>query len=336
MSSVKENNKRMHALIDAFPDNIISALAIADQHPLTKQYPSFDNVLICGMGGSGIGGKIVSSWVSEHLAAPIQLCHDYTIPNYVNERTLIIASSNSGNTEETLIAAEAARVKGATVIGICSGGLLQSFCTKWGFECIIVPGDNPPRTTLAFSLVQLIHIFVELKMIPGKVKEDFLSAKKLLDQHKNELQQEAQQLAKFLQNKHVIVYSASQDEGIAVRARQQYNENSKMLCHHHVIPEMNHNELVGWYGGNDHFAVLSIETNNWHPQNLKRLQFVEKFITMKTPYFYHLKAVGVSQIEQSLYLIHLIDWSSLYLAELNDVDSIDISVIDDLKKLLLS
>lgn len=328
-----KNNKWMRELITKFPINLEEALRIASSSQINKTKSTIHNVVVCGMGGSGIGAKIVATWLEPYISVPINFCQDYNIPAYVNENTLVIASSNSGNTEETLIATESARNKGAMIIGICSGGQLQKFCDDFGFDCIIVPGTQPPRTTLAFSLVQLMNIFQSLSLVPNMLSS-FNSAKKCIDDNIEEIKNTAKELANFVSGKQLIIYAASKDEGVAIRARQQFNENSKILCHHHIIPEMNHNELVGWYGGSDKYAVLFIESGSLHAQNEKRFQFAENFIKKQTPSVFHLNAINGDAIVQSLFLIHIIDWASLFLAEITDVDSIDISVIDDLKQSL--
>ncbi len=334
MTEAEKNNVYMKELIEAFPENLTEALAIANRNPLKKRYPKFNNVLICGMGGSGIGGKLVASWIVDELNIPVNFCQDYTLPNYVDGNTLIIASSNSGNTEETLSAAEEGRKNGAAIIGICSGGKLQLFCNQWDYDCIIIPGGTPPRTALAFSIIQLVHIFGELNLIEKTKLKEFTTAKAVLISNIDEIHREAKQLADFINGRELIIYSEAKDEAVAIRARQQFNENSKVLCNHHTIPEMNHNELVGWYGGADRYAVLFLNTTDWHPQNNKRLMFSIDTIKKSTNHIYSLSAKGDSNLERSLYLIHIIDWASLYLAQTNGIDSVYIGVINSLKSSL--
>jgi len=326
----------MKGLIEAFPENFTDALAIASQNQLKKKYPKFNNVLICGMGGSGIGGKLVASWIVDEINIPINFCQDYSLPKYVDSTTLVIASSNSGNTEEILFSTEEARLKGASIVGICSGGKLESFCNQFAYECLIVPGGAPPRTGLAFSLVQLVHVFCDLKLIDKTKLKEFSSAKDILVSNTEKIHTEAKKLANFVNGKELIIYSEPKDEGIAIRARQQFNENSKILCNHHTIPEMNHNEIVGWYGGADRYAVLFLNTTDWHSQNEKRLDFSIERLKTKTNHIMILAAKGNSMLVRSLYLIHIIDWASLYLAKHNNVDSVYIEVIDSLKKSLQS
>ena len=114
----------MKTLIDNFPSNLKDALEIASRNPLEKTYPEFNNILVCGLGGSGIGGKLVAGWLTNELDIPINFCQDYTLPKYVNTKTLVIASSYSGDTEETLSAVEQAHEKGAYIIAVTSGGQL--------------------------------------------------------------------------------------------------------------------------------------------------------------------------------------------------------------------
>jgi len=334
MSTVEENNKYMKELISSFPDNISDALNIASKNKLKKTYPVFSNVVICGMGGSGIGGKLVASWIASEINIPITFCQDYTLPNFVNSKTLIISSSNSGNTEETISSTDEAHNKGASIIAVCSGGKLEAFCKQRNYEYIIVPGGKPPRTQLAYSIVQLTHIFAELNIINKKKLTEFGLAAELLIHNSEEIHIQAKEVASFVDKKELIIYCEAKDEAVAIRARQQFNENSKILCNHHAIPEMNHNEMVGWYGGSDRYAVLFLDTNDWHIQNKKRLVFSRETIGTKTKSIKTLNAKGSSQLIKALYLIHIIDWASWYLAKKNDVDSIYIGVIDNLKEIL--
>lgn len=324
----------MLKLIDAFPENIVEALEIASKSSFQTPKNELKNIVICGLGGSGIGGKMVGQWVQNELKIPILSFQDYDIPAFIDEHTLIIASSYSGNTEETLISVEHAHEKGAHVIAICSGGQLEQFCKENGYDAIIVPGGNPPRTALAYSLVQLANIFFKLGLISGKTLEDLSKSATFLKVNKAEIQAEAKKLAEFLYGKIPVIYSTTKYEPVAIRARQQFNENSKELCWHHVIPEMNHNELVGWGGGDDRFAVLFLESNDFNPRNQKRLEFSIDVVSGKTKYVYHLNSECDSIVENSLYFTHVVDWASFYLSELNKVNSMDIQVIDRLKDTL--
>ena len=320
----------MDKLIAAFPSNIEEALQIAEKASIRKPVKEIRNVLICGMGGSGIGGKMVSFWVQDEIPVPIQTFHDYTAPAFINEHTLVIASSYSGNTEETLICVNQAFNKGAQIIGVCSGGELKDFCIDNNFDFVQVPGGNPPRTALAYSVVQVTNILHKVGLISDNSLNSIKKSKDLLLTNLNEIKAEAHKLAEFTQGTVPIFYAGAKYEAVAVRARQQFNENAKVLCWHHVIPEMNHNELVGWGGGDDRFSVVYFNTNDLIPRNQKRVGISLDVIGKKSKII-NIDAKGENQIERSFYLIHLVDWASLYLSELKQVDPIDIAVIDFLK-----
>jgi glucose/mannose-6-phosphate isomerase len=153
----------------------------------------------------------------------------------------------------------------------------------------------------------------------------------LLIQESESIHALAKKIADFLFGKVGVIYSSPQYEAIAIRARQQFNENSKYLSWHHTIPEMNHNELVGWGGGDDRFAVLMLHTNDMNPRNQKRFEITKSTIEKKAAGVMDIEGIGATQIEKSFYLIHLVDWASYYLCELNKVDIMDIVVIDFLK-----
>jgi glucose/mannose-6-phosphate isomerase len=326
----------MDKLIAAFPTNIKESLEIASKVTFKAPKHTIQNVLICGMGGSGIGGKLVSQWLQDELNVPVQLVQDYTFPSYVNKNTLVIGSSYSGETEETLYCVEKALEVGAHIIGICSGGKLAAFCENNELDYILVPGGNPPRTALAFSLGQLINIFVQLGFVNAKNLDSFRKSADLLNENEAEIKAEAHKLAAFLKDTFVMIYAASNYEAVAIRARQQFNENGKILCCHHTIPEMNHNELVGWGLGDNKYGALFLDSEDWHERNVTRLQFSIDVIKTKTENVFVLKAKGEDVIQRSIYLINVVDWASFYLSELNNVDATEIDVINNLKGKLSS
>lgn len=321
----------MDKLITAFTANILEALEIASKAKINPAKNEIHNILICGMGGSGIGGKIVSQWIQDDSSVPVLMLNDYTLPNYIDKHSIVIGSSYSGNTEETLIALKKAKQQGAQIIGICSGGEVKDFCIENNYDYILVPGGNPPRTAVAFSIVQLLNIFIQLGMTTPARLSEVKSAHDLLIAKQNQIHDKAKKLADFLQGKVGVFYSGPRYEGVAVRARQQFNENSKLLCWHHVIPEMNHNELVGWGGGDERFAAVFIQTNDLIPRNQRRYEITFDEVKKHTPFVMEICAEGSTQIERSLYLINLVDWASYYLALKKNVDAMDIRVIDYLK-----
>lgn len=321
----------MERLIREFPLNLLEGLEIAKKQTIEKPNREIYNVVICGMGGSGIGGKIVSQWLEKDLRVPVVLCQDYDIPSFVSTNTIVIASSYSGNTEETLSSVLQAKQKGALIIGVSSGGTLVDFCAENNYHCTVVPGGNPPRTALAFSLVQLVNIFEKLGLVKEGHLKDIELGHALITKEESSIHEAARHLAESIGKKTPVFYSNAKYEGITVRAKQQFNENSKKLCWQHVIPEMNHNELVGWGGGSNEYAAVFLISGDANDRNMKRLGISIERTKSKTDSTFLVEAKGNSIIERSLYLINVIDWASFFHAELNQVDSIEIEIIDYLK-----
>ena len=326
----------MEKLIAQFPKNIADALEIATNATLNSlKTKAFSNVVICGMGGSGIGGKLAAQWFYSSARVPIVVVNDYHVPSFVNSDTLVIASSYSGNTEETLSAVNEAHLKKATIIGVCSGGELLKFCEINRYDVIKVPGGNPPRSMLAFSVIQLVRCLAVAGIIDRNALTQIDQCRGLLNRELVNIKKQAQQIAELAYKKRLVIYAPTVLEAVAVRGRQQINENAKQLCWHHSIPEMNHNELVGWESGHEDYAVLFLSSQYLNDRNKKRFVLNECQLAQKTPHIYKLEAKGKSIIEESFYLIHVLDWASVILAGKNNVDPVEVNVIEDLKKQLV-
>lgn len=321
----------MEELIAAFPSNIGQAYHSTKTVSFKIKTNEISNVVLLGMGGSGIGAKIVSKWVQDEIKVPVLLSQDYDIPAFIGKNTLVIACSYSGNTEETVISAEKAFQAGATVVGLCSGGKIEQFCTTNKLDCVLVPGGNPPRTTTAFSIVHILNILNKFELISQSVLNKVLACEEFLTNHVEEIKNNATEIADFLHNHTAIIYSSVAYESIVLRARQQLNENSKELCIGNVIPEMNHNELVGWTGGNNNHAALFLDPQDLNDRNVKRFEVTIEEAKRWTKQVMVVKAKGDNMVQRSMFLMHLIDWTSLYLANLKNVDAVDIRAIDYLK-----
>lgn len=322
----------MDKLIAQFPKQIADALEIAKEaHLSTLKDKSFKNVVICGMGGSGIGGKMVSQWFLSQSNVPVTLVQSYSLPGFVNNESLVIGSSYSGNTEETMTVIREAHKAGATIVGVSSGGDMVRFCKDSGSDFIKVPGGNPPRSMLAFSVIQLVKILSSSGVISKEALHQIDHCRHLLNGELFSIKQEAKKLAAHIYKKQCVLYGSTELESVVVRARQQINENSKQLCCHHVIPEMNHNELVGWGGGTNDMAVVFFVSQFMGERNKLRFNLSREIISTKTEYILSIEGKGKTPIEESFYFIHIIDWASFYLAELNGVDPLEIHVIDHLK-----
>ena len=321
----------MNELIDGFTDQLERAIEIGENVKLTKSNLAIHNVLITGLGGSGIGGTIVSELVRDKLKVPVVVNKSYFIPAFVNENTLVIVSSYSGNTEETLSALKEAFSKEAKIVCITSGGEVMDFSRSNGLDYITVDGGMPPRACFGYSFVQLYYILSGLGLINNDFKKELKKAIQLLDNESEEIHSIAKDVAAKIHDKMPIIYCDAEIEGVAVRFRQQINENSKMLCWHHVIPEMNHNELVGWRGNYAGHAVIFLRNEDDYERNQMRMDFTKAVAKFCGADIIEINSKGKSQIAKTLYLIHLTDWISFYLSEHRNADPIEIEVISKLK-----
>ena len=321
----------MNDYINDFTNHLTDAISIANNTTLIPCNKEIRNVLICGLGGSGIGGTIVADIVSPKVNIPIAATKDYSIPDFVNEHTLVIANSYSGNTEETLYALEKCQAKGAEIAVITSGGKLKTIAEENNYNKIIIPGNQPPRAMFGYAFTELFFMLNHYNLIDDSFKSDFEKAIALLDTEKSDIQKQAMDLAKKIYKQTPVIYVANGFEGVAVRFRQQINENSKMLCWHHVVPEMNHNELLGWRTNVDDLAVVYFRNKCDYERNQIRMDINKKVISKYTDNISEIWSKGDSVIENSLYHINLGDWVSWYLSEMNNVDAIEIDVINFLK-----
>lgn len=320
----------MDKLIEKFTKQLSEAMEIGRKATLTPQHHDIRNVVVAGMGGSGIGGNLVSELVLGKMKVPMLVCKDYFLPEFVNEHTLLIISSYSGNTEETIHALEEGINRMSKIVCITSGGSVKTIAEKAGLDCILIPGGMPPRACLSYSFIQQLYVLFHYRLIDLGFEEGIKDAIKLLDKQENRIQKEAKRVAKKLNKKIPVIYSCAGMESVAVRFRQQLNENSKTLAWHHVIPEMNHNELVGWRTKGK-YAVIFLRNETDYERNQTRIKIAKEVIENYTKTIIEINSKGDSLMERALYLIHLTDWISYFLAEMREMDATEVKVIDYLK-----
>ena len=324
----------MFDLISSKNKQINEAIEIAksvDFKPVPKR---INKILLIGMGGSGIGGKIISQLFIDELKVPFCTHHGYGLPNYVDENTLILASSYSGNTEETIGAVREAMERKATICCVTSGGKLKELATENNWNCYIVPGGEQPRAMLIYSVIQQISILSNAGFIANKHFAELEEIPNFLDKNEEAIRSEAKAVAKFCNEVIPVIYTGDTYEPIGIRFRQQLNENAKILCWHHVIPELTHSELVGWAGGSDKFGVVYLNSNFYQDKTNTRWEFVKSKIEEKNSPIRVIEAKGESKLQQFIYLIHLTDWVSYYLSEIRHVDPVEVDTILDLKRII--
>jgi glucose/mannose-6-phosphate isomerase len=321
----------MKKLVADFSIQLQEALIIGKNHKFTTNTDEFTNVVVTGLGGSGIGGSIVQNFVFDKVKKPFIVNKSYFLPEFVNKKSLVIVCSYSGNTEETLAAMQQAIKRKATIVCITSGGKIAEIAGKKKFDCILVPAGMPPRACLGYSLVQILFTLANFGMIDNHFEREIKAAIKQMKAGETETCKKAMTIAKKINGKLPIIYSADNFEGVAIRFRQQLNENSKLLAWHGAIPEMNHNELVGWRDDAQDKVVILLRNADDYERVQTRMEINKKVFKKYTSNIIEIYSEGKSYWEKAFYLIHLTDWVSVYLADLRNLDATEVNVIDFLK-----
>jgi len=333
----------MRHLIQSFPAQIEGAAQVARTLSLTPAAP-IANVVVAGMGGSAIGGDVIRVTAASWLEMPFLVCRDYRLPKFIGPSTILFASSYSGNTEETLSAYEQARLAGAGIICITSGGKLASLAVSHGYPVIPLPSGLPPRAALGYSAVLLLGAMTALKLAPdmsASLQETIAVLKRLVAMYAPEVpvhKNRAKLMAHAIHGRIVALYASNSImEPAAVRWRGQLEENAKNLAFHHALPEMNHNELVGWEMPSEplrQIAVVFLRDTGDHPQIQRRFELTREIVARKASSVYEVWSEGESPLARIFSVICMGDFVSLYLACLNSVDPTPVPVIESLKQAL--
>lgn len=323
----------MEQLIQSFPSQLSEALNIGSSAAIHPHPFAIHNIILCGMGGSGIGGTYVRDFIKDICPCPYIINNSYDVPAYVNKHTLVIVSSYSGNTEETVNALEQALQKSAKIVCISSGGKVKSIAEKNNLDYIQLPGGySSPRACLGFSVVAQLYTLFHLNFINNDILSHVKSSIDLLKFEQDDIKIKAEKLASNILGKTPVIYTVESSQSVAERWRQQINENSKILGWHHTIPEMNHNELVGWRQKKEDISVIFLRYRDESKQNILRIDLTKTIVTPLAGQVIEIFAKGRTRTEKMIYLTHLGDWLSYYLAQKQGIDAEEIKNINFLKK----
>ncbi len=333
----------MFGAIYRFADQIQDAIGIGEQINLQNNYSACKNIVVAGMGGSAIGGNVTKTLVHQELKIPLYVNRNYTLPNWVSEKTLVLCSSYSGDTEESLSAYEDALKKGALICGISTGGQLSEKIQTKGFDLITIPGGLQPRAALAYSFVPMLYLLKKIGLISNSLIVDLsnsiTSLKKTRDMYSvGDTSNPIFKMAKDIYGMIPIIYGITDTTGVvALRWKAQLCENSKMLAYHNEIPEMNHNEIAGWGNNPDllsEMSVIWLKDKNDNERVRKRQDVTKTLLNDIGIMQHEVSAEGENNIERLLYLINYGDWLSYWCAILHNTDPSTIEKINKLKKSL--
>lgn len=341
-SRIKEiDQDDMWGKLVAFPDHWRKAMELSLEADWLIEKERIRNICLSGMGGSAIGADLLRAYTHPSSRLPVFVNRSYEIPAWVGEETLFVACSYSGNTEETLSALELAKEAGAQVVAVTSGGALLVEASREGFGYVRIPGGMPPRAALAYSFVPLFRLFDYLGLVDEgeeallETAEMLTSQVELLSDVENS---QALDIARDIQDTLPIIYTGpGLMEPVGLRWRGQFEENSKILAYGNTIPEMNHNEIVGWEQIahlTGRLSVLFLEDESDHPKVKQRMEIVRDLVDDLAVSVTRLKTNGKSRLARQFSLVQLGDWISIYLALIYRVDPTPIAKIDLLKSRL--
>ena len=336
----------MYDAVRSFPDQWRDGRARAVEADLNGvPQNGYRNVVVVGMGGSAIGGDLLRTLALDEAAVPVVVSRSYRLPAWVGPETAVIASSYSGNTEETLTALGEALQRRASVVCITTGGTLQTRAAAEGLPCLIMPDGLQPRAALGYSLTALLTVAERMGLLASD-DAAWAETQTLLEAQAATLadpevpQNQALELAKALHGRLPVVYSSvGLLEGVNLRWRNQMHENSKTHAVGNVFPELNHNEIMGWERQTDWLkgvGVIVLRDQADHPRVQRRMDVTRDLLAQHAGFWTEVHSQGTSKLARLLSLIYLGDWVSLYLAVLQQVDPTPIGLISQLKEALSS
>jgi len=329
--------------LHAFPDQCQKAWEEVLRFELPHLHTKISNVVIVGMGGSAIGGDIVRRLAMAESKSPVWVHRDYGLPAFVDESSLVIASSYSGNTEETLSAFTKSLGTGARKLVITSGGKLKDLAEKEGIPVFVIDYQAPPRAAFPHSFIPLVGIFQKLGLLADK-SADLQEAVEVLKRLSGDLietrpsdSNPAKRLAARLQGRVAVIYGAEILSEVARRWKGEFNENSKAWAFFENFPELNHNAIVGYdfpAEVKQSVFLLMLRSSSLHPRILLRYEVTSQLLARAGIASELVDARGKSALAQVLSLVYLGDYASFYLSMLNKVDPTSTDAINFVKQSL--
>lgn len=337
------NYRFLYRLSYQLPEHLLAAEKIATRNPVTQRFRP-ENIVIAGMGGSGIGGDILRAVVEAEAVQskslpPIIVHKDYEPSFLLGPRTLFFAVSFSGNTEETISAYHYAQRRRAAITVITSGGKLAELARRHGDRLIMItaPAGCPPRAAIAYLFLPLADTLFQLRLYPG-FRRHLAETVYLLTNRRRAYRRAALRLAEELNGRVPLIYSTSRLlTPAALRWCCQLNENAKIFAHMNEFPELNHNEIVG-IGGPAEFArscyIVILMDSGVHPRVGLRVRFTSRLLQTACAGIRQLRSEGKSPLARVLSMVMYGDLVSCYLARKRNVDPLPVTRIDRLKSLM--
>jgi glucose/mannose-6-phosphate isomerase len=322
-----------------FPEQVFDAAARARGLEGLPARERVEHVVVLGMGGSGVAGDVLAAIAGPFLPVPVVVSKGYELPAFVGEGSLVFAVSFSGNTEETVEAASAAAVEGASVVAVTQGGELGRLARSWGAPVVDVPDTIPqPRAGLGALAIPPLVVLEEIGLFPGAQQWiDF--AIEQLQERRDELTSDgsiAEQLAKRIGRTLPVIFGGGATGAVtASRWKNQINENAKVPAFWNAHPELCHNEVAGWGQHGDLtrqvFTIVDLRHEYEHPQVTRRFDVVDGLLDEVVSSIETVHAQGEGELAQLLDLVMLGDFTSLHLAANEGLDPGPVPALDHVK-----
>lgn len=314
--------------------------------PVKKYQGSCKNVIVSGLGGSAIGGDILKAYAAQKMEVPVIVNRDYHLPRFVNQDTLFVAVSYSGNTEETLQAYSEATSRGSRILVITSGGKLAEMAARDGHVVVSIPGGLSPRAATGYLLAPLLLSLEAAGLLTG-VAQDLEETCHILQTLRDLIHpgvegrnNPARLLAQQIKGSIPVIWgTAGCSEPAALRWKAQINENAKSPAYHNVFPELNHNEIVGFEAPAELLPslVIIILVDKYDNERVqKRIAITREIIRDRVKHVLEVESAGESLLARIYSLIYIGDYASFYLALEYGINPTPVAVIDYLKQQLAS
>lgn len=314
----------------AIPEHLRDALWRVESARLERAESA--GLMVCGMGGSAIGGDLAAAALGDLLTEPLLTVRGYALPSWATPEWTVLCSSYSGGTEETLACFSAAEALGARRVVASTGGPLVEGAREAGVPVIGLPGLLPaPRTAVAYMLVCAAEV-AALAGVAPRIHAEIDAAAAFLEERSEDLQARAADVAERLRGSVPVVIGADLTVPAARRWKTQINENAKAPAFFSELPEANHNEICGWEGEN--LAAVLLEDADQHPRERRRFELTAESIGAGGAEAIRLETEGETRVARLLWVTMLGDLVSLELANTRGVDPLPVEAIDQLKTAL--
>ena len=326
----------------AIPEHLRDALwRVESASGLMEEWDSPGGLIVAGMGGSAIGGGLARAALGDHATRAIAVSRAYGLPPWATPETTVLCASYSGNTDETLACYEAAGFVGARRVVVTSGGRLAEQAREDGVPVIPIPGGFQPRAAVAYLTVATLEVAALCGVAPRMTSEVDVAASHgegLIAEWGPDGGEDAlsKRMARALLGTVPLIAGAGLTAPIAYRWKTQINENAKTPAFSNEVPELDHNEIVGWesLGGLGPFSAVFLDDSDLHPRVRARIELTEGLLGPNAATTFRVETRGQNPVERVFSLVILGDLVSLYLAVLRGIDPTPVTVIERLKQQL--